>query len=322
MTARNLPRASKSLRALAFSPLLLLLAMTPTVAEADTSFELRPGLVIDPSSSTAFLMAPAGAIEAIDLDQGAVRWTSTDAARPLTVVQDRLVAQVERRAPGPLSLVALDAASGRARVTRDVELPDGMIPGVVDGLGVSFVSRAEAQTSGVLVSWTYDRKSIGAIPDDQRGDAKAEALAGALWLDPVSGAVETRSAPTKAAPASIQLDGSARLSRVDARQFRSADGRHVLASERIADGRTWNRYRWTIYTASGERLGELDTPVSYAPFAVIDGVLVYEAGQALRRVGGEMVAEPLRVVAVSLPGGVVQWTRAIRDTAYRGPFPP
>ena len=291
-------------------------------AQAPTSFELRPGLVIDPASATAFLMQPAGGIEAIDLGQGAPRWSTTEAGRPLAVVGDRLVAQVERQAPGPLGLVALDTGSGASRLTREVELPAGVIPGVVEGLGVSFVGQGAVQGGGVEIAWTYTRKSVGAIPDEMRPNAKAETMSGAAWLDPVSGTVEPRPTPTKAAPAAIQLDGTARLGGVTARQFRSVDGRHVLASESIADGRTWNRYRWTVYTASGDRLGTLEAPVSYAPFAVVDALLLYEGGASARRVGGEMVEEPLRLVAVALPGGVVQWTRELRETAYSGPFPP
>jgi hypothetical protein len=106
-------------------------------------------------------------------------------------------------------------------------------------------------------------------------------------------------------------------------QILSADGGHVLASERVADDSVWEKYLWTIYDRStGEPIGEFRTFRSLAPFFVSDSMVIYETPPAARQVQGNLIEEPLKIRAVDLSTGREVWSREVRDTAYRGPFPP
>jgi hypothetical protein len=106
-------------------------------------------------------------------------------------------------------------------------------------------------------------------------------------------------------------------------QILSADGGHVLASERVADDSVWEKYLWTIYDRStGEPIGEFRTFRSLAPFFVSDSMVIYETPPAARQVQGNLIEEPLKIRAVNLPTGKEVWSREVRDTTYRGPFPP
>jgi hypothetical protein len=106
-------------------------------------------------------------------------------------------------------------------------------------------------------------------------------------------------------------------------QFLSRDGRHRLQSKRIADDAAWDKYLWHIYdVATGEKLGEIRNPVSYAPFVVLDGKIVHEAEPHARLIDGAVAESAFQVRAVDLTSGDVVWQHAVRDTRDMPPPPP
>ena len=92
----------------------------------------------------------------------------------------------------------------------------------------------------------------------------------------------------------------------------------MLASERV-DAVS---YRWTLSTRDGTALGEMISETSYLPFEVQDRVLLFVTGLRLTNNKGEVSVEMPTLVAFDLAKGARIWTREIRDTVYRGPFPP
>lgn len=105
-------------------------------------------------------------------------------------------------------------------------------------------------------------------------------------------------------------------------EFRSvsADGRHLLASRRASDGRTWE---WAVYSLeSGAKVAAPRHDTPGARFFVAGSRLVHETQVTGRMVGGQLVVEPGKLRAVDLETGSEVWSRAIRDTEYRGPLPP
>jgi hypothetical protein len=106
-------------------------------------------------------------------------------------------------------------------------------------------------------------------------------------------------------------------------QFLSADGRHVLSSQRVADDPEWDKYRWTIFERdSGRRLGELRMHLRYAPFFVDGTRVIYQTPPYARRRGRGMVEEPLQLRAADLDTGAPVWSQPVRDTVDRQPPPP
>ena len=103
-------------------------------------------------------------------------------------------------------------------------------------------------------------------------------------------------------------------------QYESADGRHVLASERVGNDRVWEKYRWTVYERSTGRLvGEFRTHVAFAPFVVREALLFYETTPYKL---GTATEEPAKLRAVNLRTGQAVWSVEVREIVYRGPFPP
>ena len=102
------------------------------LARSASAFELRPGVVVDPAGGVAYLMRPGGGIEKVSLTSGELLWTTQEAAKPLALFGDLLIAQVDGTAAADaLEIVLLDAQQGGERRQRSVfaklrDLRDGL----------------------------------------------------------------------------------------------------------------------------------------------------------------------------------------------------
>lgn len=307
--------------------------------------ELRPGVVIDAAREIAYVMDPKGGIDAVRLARGQLVWHSNEAARPLSATGGLLLAQAEvPNAGNELQLRTLDANTGRMRRAMTHLLPGGTRATVVGTVEGTFLVQATATGTEATLLWEFEARPLqgvkpGALdidaPEDERAVAplQQQHLQPRATIEPASGVVrvELRSGRTSAAPQdqkvslvarALEAAPEMRIAAITGQQFVSADGRHVLASERIGDDSVWDKYQWTILErATGRRVGAITDYRSYAPFMVVGDVIYYETGPLERRTDAGMVSEPLRLRAVNLSTSAVVWTRDIRDTTYRGPFP-
>ncbi len=121
------------------------------------SFQLSPGVIVDPERREAYLMSPQGGIDAVDLGEGTPVWHSGEADKPLTVADTLLIGQAE--APGPdnaLRIVTLDTSRGGEQVSEAVvHLPPGVQPMIAPSLNRSFTASARAEPEGAVVSWEF-----------------------------------------------------------------------------------------------------------------------------------------------------------------------
>lgn len=312
-------------------------------AQENTSpaFELRPGVLVDPQRRVAYVMSPKGGIDAIGLPRGERIWSTRQGAKPLAMSGDLLVAQAEKPGqPNELEVVTLDTRQGGTRVaTAVVGLPNGTRVSIDDTVTSIFVLGAQSAQQSPLLWWEYSEfPPQGIVPgttEEARATAQGEpetatratprVMNGAIRLDLsakkmtlLPQAEISAAQPRRVPDARVEE----RLPAVAGTQFVSADGRHVLASERVADDSVWDKYKWTIYDRAGKRLGEVRSHLSRAPFFVLDSELVHETGPYVRRTERGMIDEPLKIRAVDLRSGKELWNRPVRDTAYRGPFPP
>ena len=301
--------------------------------------ELRPGVVVDPARRVVYVMNPKGGIDALRLDRGGVLWHSEQAARPLAVAGAVLVAQIEAPAPNnQLRMRTLDARTGRSRQIITHALPEGTRATVVGNVQGAFNIQAIASGTEATLAWEFvDRPLQGVKPGaldvdappaaERAAAAKAPAAlpttTGVVRIDLSSGAASAVPGDKPAlAPRRADVAPEARMPGVTGEQFLSADGRHVLTSERVGDDSVWEKYEWTVFErASARRLGSLRDYRSHAPFMVVGTTIFYETGPYERRTEKGLISEPLRLRAVDLTKGAQIWAREIRDTTYRGPFP-
>jgi hypothetical protein len=306
-------------------------------AQRDTAAAVafRPGLLVHPGLGVAYLMSVSGGIAAVDLATGAVRWTSTQGGRPLALVGNTLLTQVEPRTAGSqLELVVLDVGKRGARTaTSRVTLAPGVRVALGETLQGTFLLEAQPAGGNVLLLWTFLPSPGQGMPEPQdtqsgrgtnrRVGAPARAR-GALRVNLATGAarpVDTTTVRAAPAPRWI-LPSSEKLAAAGAAatQYESADGRHILASERLDDDRVWAKYRWTVYErSSGRRLGEFRTYLSFTPFIVRGSLLIYET-TPYAVAGAE--EQPAKLRAISLTTGREVWSVPVRETVYRGPSPP
>lgn len=326
--------------ALSFSPGTIDIAAQPSVTQEPV--ELRPGVVVDAARRVAYVMNPKGGVDALRLERGAVMWHSDQAARPVTAAGDLVVAQAEVPRPGnELQLRMLDARTGRSRRAAAHILPQGTRATVVGNVAGAFSLQAIASGMEATLAWEFvDRPLQGVrpgaldvgVPPAERAAAQAQAApdadlstrTGVFRLDLGSGKSADAPAGETVAFAARRADvpTDARVSALAGQQFASADGRHVLTSERISDDSVWDKYQWTVFeTATGRRLGSLLDYRSHAPFIVVGTSIIYETGPFERRTEKGVISEPLRLRSVNLTTATLQWAREIRDTTYRGPFP-
>jgi hypothetical protein len=131
------------------------------------SFQLSPGVVVDPDRQEAYLMSPDGGIVAVDLGEGTPVWRSSAADKPLAVADTLLISQAGT--PGPnnaMRIVTLDTSRGGELVSEAVvELPPGVHPMIAPSLNRSFIALARADPEGAVVSWEFVEQPARGVAD-------------------------------------------------------------------------------------------------------------------------------------------------------------
>ena len=300
---------------------------------SDNAATLHDSAVVSPRHGLAYVMGARGGVDAVDLASGKVRWHSDGGAKPIGLVGDRLVAQVEGRAGNRLNLVVLDARSGATRDSTSIELPAGVRASVTNGPSGSFQVRGNRVDSQLAVSWEASGAAAGDaaqgyLPAEGEGEGPRVATGSAVLdlaapkarIQPVTAAA---TAAAIARPALQELSEPA-VAAAGGRQWLSADGRHVMVSERAASGdSSIHRHRWTVYErASGARVGAMPALLSTAPFLVVGRTLYHVSPPYAVQRAGKLAEQQTSLRAFDLTNGGELWSVEVRDTAFRGPFPP
>ncbi len=328
------PTLSRGFLRGAFAILLAASAIFATSARAagmPNGAALRDGVVIDIAHSVAYVMHPQGGIQALDLERGTFLWRSTEGERPLLLTGDFLVAQGRPGEHGELRVVALDIRRDGVRSSEaDLPMPAGVRADAVETVQQEFRVTAVPSAQGILVAWESQVRPVlaghSAVEPEAESKAavqgEAGSLQGAALFDPRAGRLMPLEAADARQVAGVRTaPGVSPSSTPGEQRFASADGRHILASRLLEDG-VATRYLWTISdAATGAVLGTMDSAVSMSPFVVAGTRLIHVAQPGNRREGTKVIDRPLRLRAVDLTTGSELWTREIRDTAFRGPFP-
>ncbi|MCH8911070.1 MAG: hypothetical protein IH867_10085 [Chloroflexi bacterium] len=305
-------------------------------AYANDSVELTDGVIVDLAKGRVYLMRPKPAVESISIDNGSVIWANENAAKPLALQENKLVSQAELvDTPNVLSLVVMDVENdGQVVSSSKVTLPSNVSAFIDEGLTGRFSSRGVTVDQEAFVSWGFQpipRQGMvmGPAEEDQGRDAGPPRMpaptTSTIRLDLQTGDVseiEPQDLPPSAARAFTPPGRSAAPSDPTTKQ--SADGRHTLTYERVADDREWNKYVWTIVNnETGDEIGELQSHLSQSDFVVVDSdIIVFETGAYVRRTESGLIDEPRSIRAVNLGTGVELWSRPVRDPVFRGQLPP
>ena len=337
------------------------------------TFEFRPGVIVDPDRPAVYLMNPRHDIDAVDLSSGKLIWSTAQAAKPLLLYGDLLIAQGETPGQGDiLSIVVLNTNEGENEFETSVELPDGVWASIDEGLGISFRASAHPHEGDVIVSWLFSQQYISGVPPgpdapeptqrtgvvridlETRGVDQLDPNAKPLPIEPQlpeniarlieSGALSGPLWRTGRVLATVVHTSAKDRKRItlnrwhcetgeplpvvslfrDELTFRyaSADGRHLLASKRIESSRPIE-YLWSIYSVeTGESVAQIRHSSPAAWFFLYGSSLIHASPPTSRLVNGKWINEPPKLRAIALENGAELWDRPVRDTAYRGPYPP
>jgi hypothetical protein len=276
-------------------------------------------------------MTPAGGIAAINLSNGRTLWSSASASQPLTVVASRLVAQVAPRSiSNQLELAAFNVQNGARTARGTTTLPAGVRVSVGETLRGNFTAEARRANGAAIASWTYDpgelqgrptpADTVGQPPGSPQTQAPVQRR-GAVRMNVATGAVTRLDATAAGQPRRPRwiLPPAEKLQRAATTQYESADRRHVLATEAVADDRVFDKYRWTVYDrASGQRVGEHRSHIAFTPFILHGTLLIHETTPYVR---GD-VEQPAKLRAIDLRNGSEAWSVEVRELVYRGVLPP
>jgi hypothetical protein len=164
------------------------------VRKVANTFAFRPGVIVDSKESTVYLMNPQRGIDAVDLFSGRLIWTTTNAAKPLLLVDRYLVSQAEPAAPdNRLRIVVLDTLNaGKVFLETTVQLPKDVHVAIDDGLGISFRTSARLHEDKVIVSWQYSEQQTSGANLGPNPNLRASA--GGVRIDIKTGAAATLTA--------------------------------------------------------------------------------------------------------------------------------
>ncbi|WP_062542021.1 WD40/YVTN/BNR-like repeat-containing protein [Rufibacter tibetensis] len=313
------------------------------------SFELFPGVIIEPNKSRAFIMSPNGGIEAVKLSTGEKMWYTAAATKPLGVVKKRLISQVENLKPdNNLKIVALNPANGHTIVSAQEELPSDVNASVIKSSKGEFVANSYLVNNDLIVAWQFvepDKsrnikrgvleRTRGKMPAQEeinftlpKGDTSLTNIkSGAFRLKLSNGETTPIDQPAelnnlnslknKASFSSKLISGSS------SPQFISADGLHILVSQPTNNNAVSGRYTLRIYERdSKKQLGEFKSPFPFVNFIVKDNIVIYQTQPYTIRTKEGLKKEPLKVRALDLKTSKELWSQEVRDTTYRGPMPP
>jgi hypothetical protein len=159
-----------------------------------------------------------------------------------------------------------------------------------------------------------------------RGSARVDLSSGnvtSVEVAPTPAAPRAPSVPAGDSVRASDVEPAAALPGVPQPQFLSADGQHVLSSQRVANDPEWDKYLWTIFEReSGRRIGEFRTHLRYVPFFVDATQVIYQTPPYARRQGDRLVEEPPQLRAADLGTGKGTWSEPVRDIVDREPPPP
>jgi hypothetical protein len=310
----------------------LCVLLATVFSPCSASDTLDRGVVLDRTHGQVVLMLPEGGLEAVDVRSGSSRWKSNDADLPVRIDGQTLLALGGGSKRGVLPFALIAADSGLTRSTGFGTLPTPARVLVDQRLGETFEVKTEVDsgftwtysstaTRGALLSAEVEVQPDGATAAVETQDRLAAAdllqLSGSVQIDASqNGLVSSKSASGAGKPAAPIEIGSP--SAGGPRSFRSDSGLHILESTPLGNG----SYSWALRSSEGTVLGTMESEHAYLPFEVVDSTLLYMRPLRAEFTVADVVLSLPTLIAFDLSAGQVLWQREVRDTTFRGPYPP
>ncbi len=288
-------------------------------------FSMGEGIVVDPGSGQLFIMTPVRKVSAVAIATGATLWTSVRNAKPMAIAGNRLVCQMESTAsPQNVILGRFNiSGNGSLMATDSITLPTGIRANLGQTATDQFRLKTKVVGNLTYFGWSYQQKMLKGIREMDsllQNSGAFQYNVNSRQLNPIA----QQNLPVSFSETIVPISDKKIQNKEDgSQQFLSSDKQHVLISRKTTTDDTLNNYVWEIYNSSSkQKIGEISTYRSYAPFFVMGSTLIYEEGPYSNRTGGKMNEVPRQLVAVNLQTGAILWKNEVLDSVYRGPTPP
>lgn len=306
---------------------------------------LAEGILIEANKSTLLLMQPVnddkrGGIESVDLKTGQSQWKTPDGEKPLDINQGRVIAQSAADAQNEFKLSVLDVRTGKEMVAQTQTLGASVKSSIDATNEGQFTVQARASGQNELITWRFQKRLLrgvkpGALPTVTAEDAdvpiansvpaRVRVTSGTLQfnlgngeLQPLNVELPEAVGPMFAPNAVAEVD----LPNVEGEQTVTADGAHVIASVLIGDDTVFEKYQLSIHDkATGEKRGAVNSHIALPKAFVTGDRLILVQDPHSKTTDGKLIEVPRTVKAFSLDGKEI-WSREVRDTEFRGPYPP
>lgn len=299
-----------------------------SVGFANDAVKLRPGVLLDATTQSVFVMLPEGGIAAIDVTTGKTRWSTALSDKPLLLVNGRLLSQKQNNESGLLSLVYHSITNGEILNEVELNLPTSVMAAVVDGPGYAFNIEADSNLQNNQLLWSFKGNKVQGMAPELPALSDKNAIRSQSTQPIKFGVIDldfsnnnAHSSMLTASPSSVKIKTEQKvLAGVEGRQFLSQNGQHVLSTRRTDDNQSIS-YHWHIFKLNGESLATFQSAHSYAPFLVEDNLLFIIEPETGRLEGGKLVKNPPLLKCINLPDGQSIWQLPIRSIKYFGQLP-
>lgn len=199
VAARNLvlSQIASPIGARLFAMLLTLVAIVTasageTLGRSGSTFEFRPGVIVDPERSAVYLMHTERGIDAVDLSSGKVLWWTDQAAKPLLRHDDWLVAQTQPSVGQQFLRIAFLNSHDIAADSRYVDIPltAGVQVTIDDAMESSFSAAARVHEGILVLSWQYIYRRMTGPPPGPDDEALDRTAMGSVRIDIDTGQIE------------------------------------------------------------------------------------------------------------------------------------
>jgi hypothetical protein len=142
------------------------------------SLTLVPGVVVEPTRGSVYIMGPAGGIETLNIDDGSLLWKSDQADQPLFVAGDSLLAMTDSNAAG-LAVAFLDPTTGKPAAKSNellvLPLPVGVTAGIDQTLERTFTHAVRKADDEIYLTWEFIQRDVtGVAPPGGRSLERRE----------------------------------------------------------------------------------------------------------------------------------------------------
>lgn len=283
---------------------------------SQTSLPLLPGVLVDSEKGVLYAMRQGDEISAIELKSGRLLWTSKEGQKPLLVSNESLLAQKGA------SLVVLHANTGR--LLRQCTSPVSM-PGIDEGLGYRGFSSGGVYGGEAYVFWSWNTwYSGGAAPSPEMEEAARKSGSGSLLVDleGCSAKAATKSLPAPEAPLRRRPDGQIELTLEDGTSKLIPLSKDAIVAHPAASGDL--RYAMLTEQLSGPMIQYRTQLLSLSDASVVATLKLSKVPTTFFVWGDSLITDTYsRVIeAVDIRDGKALWSYELRDTSYRGPYPP